>query len=542
MFPSWWRSLVKLVNRNGKQPRRGRRKTTKVKPSWRPFVEIFEERLVPTTISIPTTLAGPQSNNVLVPIDVDTLNGGVGHTGLSLGSLVVFYDKSEFSINNISVSPGTLDSSATSFNVDTTSVPGQILINFSGVTNSSTAGGTLALMNFHVLSGATPQTSHIDLAADNTVAGNLPSAETTYIYDSTGATYTLTPAPQDNATSLSPYAYGGSDPDDGAINVDPAAATSFSITGTTPITAGTADVFTVTALQSNGSSTATDYSGTVNLISSDVGPSTVVPATATITAGVGEFTATLTTAGNQTITATDNGAYNAYVTGNSGTIVVSAATATHLVVSAPATTVAGSTTTFTVVAEDAYNNTATGYTGTVHFTSSDGHARLPADSTLSAGAATFSATLTTAGSQTLTATDAANSLSNSSGTIAVSPAAATHFTVSAPSVVVAGTSFQFTVTAWTGTAISPPAMGERSRSQPPTAAAPYRYQQIPLFRVVLELSMQPCKRAARKRSARQTTAISSLPAPATTSMSPAQPLTSSSALAPPRRASPRSSR
>ena len=62
----------------------------------------------------------------------------------------------------------------------------------------------------------------------------------------------------------------------------------------------------------------------------------------------------------------------------------------------------------TVTARDAFGNIATGYTGTVHFTSSDGQAALPADYTFTAadaGVHTFTATLKTAGSQTITATD-----------------------------------------------------------------------------------------------------------------------------------------
>src|SRR5688500_19663813 len=49
----------------------------------------------------------------------------------------------------------------------------------------------------------------------------------------------------------------------------------------------------------------------------------------------------------------------------------------------------------------------TGYAGSVHFTSNDTSAgvALPADSTLTDGQATFAATLTTAGSQTITGTD-----------------------------------------------------------------------------------------------------------------------------------------
>ena len=45
----------------------------------------------------------------------------------------------------------------------------------------------------------------------------------------------------------------------------------------------------------------------------------------------------------------------------------------------------------------ATNAMATGYTGTVHFTSSDGAAVLPANSTLTNGVGTFSVTLKTAG-------------------------------------------------------------------------------------------------------------------------------------------------
>ena len=45
------------------------------------------------------------------------------------------------------------------------------------------------------------------------------------------------------------------------------------------------------------------------------------------------------------------------------------------------------------------------YNGTVHFTSSDGQASLPGNTTLTNGTGSFSVTLKTAGSETLTATD-----------------------------------------------------------------------------------------------------------------------------------------
>src|SRR5207249_3571621 len=117
----------------------------------------------------------------------------------------------------------------------------------------------------------------------------------------------------------------------------------------------------------------------------------------------------------------------------------------HFVVNAPATATAGIAFSFTVTAEDQFGNIATSYAGTVHFTSSDTGATLPPNSTLTNGTGTFSATLVTAGSQTITATDTVNSsITGTSGPIAHSAPAATHFVVSAPATATAGTAFSFT--------------------------------------------------------------------------------------------------
>src|SRR4029078_12342390 len=93
----------------------------------------------------------------------------------------------------------------------------------------------------------------------------------------------------------------------------------------------------------------------------------------------------------------------------SNTIIVGGGTATHFVVSAPSSATAGSAFSFTVTAQAASNNTAFGYAGTVHFTSTDGAAVLPANTTLTNGTGSFSATLKTAGNQTITATDTVTS-------------------------------------------------------------------------------------------------------------------------------------
>src|SRR5439155_223342 len=195
--------------------------------------------------------------------------------------------------------------------------------------------------------------------------------------------------------------------------------------------------FAVTA-QDQFDNTATGYSGTLHFTSSD--GQAVLPANSTLTNGVGTFSATLRTAGNRTLTATDTN--NSAITGTSGTIVVSAAAATHFSVSAPSPQTAGAAFNFTVTAQDQLNNTATGYGGTMPFSSTHG-IRVPLPNmTLTNGAGTFSATLRTAGSQTITATDTVtSSITGTSNSITVNAAAATHFTVSAASPQTAGVAF-----------------------------------------------------------------------------------------------------
>jgi hypothetical protein len=94
---------------------------------------------------------------------------------------------------------------------------------------------------------------------------------------------------------------------------------------------------------------------------------------------------------------------------------------------------------------------ATGYTGKVHFTSSDGQAVLPADysfTTSNKGIHSFNATLKTAGTQSLTATDTVTaSITGSQSGITVNPAAATKLSVSAPTSATVNATFTITVTA-----------------------------------------------------------------------------------------------
>jgi uncharacterized delta-60 repeat protein len=232
----------------------------------------------------------------------------------------------------------------------------------------------------------------------------------------------------------------------------PTAASTLSVTGFPTVNnAGIAGSFTVTALDANGN-TATGYTGTVHFTSSD--PNAVLPADYTFTAadnGVHTFTATLNTTGTQSITAMDTA--TASITGTQSGITVTPASlpAYSLSVSGfPSTMMAGTAETITVTAEDVNGNTATGYRGTVQFSSSDQQAGLPAAYTFTAadqGVHTFTVTLKTAGTQSLTATDTATSGITGSESVTVTPAAASSFIISAPSSVTRGVAFSVTVTA-----------------------------------------------------------------------------------------------
>src|SRR6516164_6971968 len=110
--------------------------------------------------------------------------------------------------------------------------------------------------------------------------------------------------------------------------------------------------------------------------------------------------------------------------------------ATHFSVSSPANAVAGSPLSFTVVALDALNNEVATYSGTLRFTSTDGQAVLPVNSTLAGGQGTFSATFKTVGNQTITATDTVKTTvtgATSAITVAAGPSG---FSVTAPGIVI----------------------------------------------------------------------------------------------------------
>src|SRR5581483_11857384 len=232
-----------------------------------------------------------------------------------------------------------------------------------------------------------------------------------------------------------------------ATVVSPAATDHFTVSAPATATAGVAVTVTVTAQDRFGNTTGSGpnaYTGTVQFGSSD--GTAALPANSTLAGGVGTFSVTFNQAGTQTVTATDSA--DSALTGVSAAVAVNPASATHFAIGTPAGATAGGAFNFTVTALDAHNNTVSGYSGTVAFSSTDTAATLPAAATLINGQGTFTATLKTAGNQTITATDQANaSVTGASAAVSVSAAAVSQFAVSAPSPEPAGTAFSFTVRA-----------------------------------------------------------------------------------------------
>jgi M6 family metalloprotease-like protein len=222
------------------------------------------------------------------------------------------------------------------------------------------------------------------------------------------------------------------------ISVGAGAATRFAVQGfPASITAGTSGNVSVTAFDGFGN-LAAGYAGTVRFSSSDTRAS--LPADSTLTSGTRTFAVGFFTAGMQNISVQDT--VNASAGGTQSGINVSASAAVRLGLSFPASVTAGSAASLSVTAFDAYDNVATGYRGSVGFSSSAAGAALPAQyafAAADAGTKVFSASLFTAGVQSISARDAVTaSVSGSTNGITVIAANAARFALTFPGSVVAG--------------------------------------------------------------------------------------------------------
>ncbi len=201
------------------------------------------------------------------------------------------------------------------------------------------------------------------------------------------------------------------------ISVVPTAPAAFVISGLAAATPGIPTYFTVTTVDQFGNPVPY-YSGDVLFTSTD--PQAI--GLGTMSVGSGQPIAVVFgTIGTQYITVTDMTnpilTGNITLTGTSPPIVVGPS---FVLSGLPAFVNVGTPFSFTVTAMDLlHNNTDTVYTGPVHFSSSDGLAALPANATLANGVGVFSATLNTAGYQTLTVTDATYSALTGNGVVTV---------------------------------------------------------------------------------------------------------------------------
>jgi hypothetical protein len=201
-----------------------------------------------------------------------------------------------------------------------------------------------------------------------------------------------------------------------------------------PTTSGDEHSFTVMARDFFGN-TATGYVGTVHFTSTDL--QAVLPADYTFTAadaGMHTFTATLKTAGTQSLTVADKLRLANSIGTQSGIVVEPAALDHFVVAGFPPMTIAGVAHDFTVTAKDLYGNTVTGYVGTVHLSSNDTQADFSPNDYMftsdDAGVHTFTVTLKTAGSaRFITVRDNENNVQATQNGIQVTPAAAVRFLV-----------------------------------------------------------------------------------------------------------------
>jgi hypothetical protein len=215
------------------------------------------------------------------------------------------------------------------------------------------------------------------------------------------------------------------------------------------ITSGTAGAGTValswsTVAPPNGSGSVKYYvsrsgGAAAGNCPSQVSPSAVTSCTDSgLTAGSYSYTVTAVW---QTWTATSG----------TSSVLVQFGALDHFSVVAPSSATAGGAFSVTVTAKDQANNTITSYPGTINFTSSDGQAVLPANYTYAAGdngSHTFTVTLKTAGSESVTASDTVQSTVTGSASVSVGAAAASRLTLSAASTTpTAGSADNLTITA-----------------------------------------------------------------------------------------------
>jgi hypothetical protein len=219
--------------------------------------------------------------------------------------------------------------------------------------------------------------------------------------------------------------------------------THFNVSLPLAATAGNTVNVTVTALDGS-SNLATDYTGTVQLTSSDA--KAVLPGTYTFVAadhGQHTFSVQLQTAGTPTVVVKDTA--NGSITGSVSLTLIPAAL-DHLALVIPSSASSGTPFTAQVVAQDAYGNTVTNYAGTVTPATTDVAGTTPPAHTFTSadqGAFGMTVMLKTLGRQTVSITDGHL---QASATLPVVAGPAAVVVVTVPKQLVAGQASPVTVT------------------------------------------------------------------------------------------------
>jgi hypothetical protein len=400
----------------------------------------------PTNVSVPSTASG----TVHVTWTGSTLGDGVTPAS---GYYVTRIKNSDSSTANAcGTSPAALTSSTS---CDDTSVPNgtyhyTVTAVFRSWTATSTASGDVVLAAGLDHFAVTAPASATAGSSFNVAVAAKDASNTTL----TGYSGTVHFASSDPGSPVLPSNYTFVAGDNGShtftngvtlkttgsqtITVNDAAQTSKTGTATVSVSAASLDHFVLTApanatagsafnaaviAKDSFDNTVASYSGTVHFVSSDTG-SPVLPSNYTFVAGDNgshTFTngVTLKTAGSQTITVNDTAQTSKTGT---ATISVSAAAADHFKLTSPASATAGTAfNTVTLTAQDAYNNTATSYANGNHAITWSGAPNSPNGTapsyptatvsfTSGISTTTLSATLFKAGSNSLTATATAPSL------------------------------------------------------------------------------------------------------------------------------------
>ena len=377
------------------------------------------------TTTVPAVAGVAMFNNL-----VDTTSGSAAFTGTSSGLTAA-------TTGNVTISPG-----ATSYFVVTTNFPGS---DVAGTTGSVTVTAYDANGN-PVNSGPNQYEETVDLGRSRPKASGLPPSYTFVAGDDGSHSFSnVVLKTAGSQTIIATDSLTSSITGHDTINVVAAAANQVVFDQQpTNTAAGTAisPPVTVAVDDQYGNVVETDSSMVTLTLSTGSFDDGSATATVPASSGIATFDdLKIDIAGTYAVTASDAALASS---GASNSVTISPAAASHLVLSGyPSPTTAGVAQKITVTAEDRYGNVATGYTGTIHFTSSDGHATvpggLPSNYTFTTGTGgddgkhSFTATLKTAGTQSISATDALNNtISGTQPDIIVTAAAATQLVVTTP--------------------------------------------------------------------------------------------------------------